>query len=84
MNLQHNDTVGTNNSTENNQPNNNLPLEHATEAPLSTQGSDEEIEEKLGGTTNLSLEQLKKEKDPGGFSSQGDSPTADDENSETV
>lgn len=32
--------------------------------PLSTQGDSEEKEEQLGGTTNLSLDQLKKEGDP--------------------
>lgn len=31
--------------------------------PLSTQGSDMEKEDQLGGTTNLSLDQLKKEGD---------------------
>jgi hypothetical protein len=34
-------------------------------APLSTQGSSEELEENLGGTTNLRLEDLKKEGDAG-------------------
>lgn len=33
--------------------------------PLTTQGTQEEIEENLGGTTNLSLDQLKKEGDAG-------------------
>lgn len=33
--------------------------------PLTTQGTPEEIEENLGGTTNLSLDQLKKEGDAG-------------------
>ena len=39
----------------------------ANEQPPSTQGSDEELEEDMSGTTNLTLEQLKKERDPGGF-----------------
>lgn len=34
--------------------------------PLTTQGSSEEREENLGGTTNLTLDQLKKEHDPEG------------------
>jgi hypothetical protein len=33
---------------------------------LTTQGDIEEIEENMGGTTNLSLDQLKKEHDPEG------------------
>lgn len=39
----------------------------ANQQPPSTQGSDEELEEDMSGTTNLTLEQLKKERDPGGF-----------------
>jgi hypothetical protein len=38
-----------------------------TEAPLTTQGDSEEMEENMGGTTNLSLDQLKKEGDPEGM-----------------
>ena len=38
-----------------------------TEPPLTTQGNIEEIEENMGGTTNLSLDQLKKEHDPEGM-----------------
>ena len=37
-----------------------------TGPPLTTQGNIEEIEENMGGTTNLSLDQLKKEHDPEG------------------
>ncbi|WP_407431386.1 hypothetical protein [Arcticibacter sp.] len=37
----------------------------ANQKPLTTQGTQEEIEENLGGTTNLSLDQLKKEGDAG-------------------
>ncbi|PRY50293.1 hypothetical protein B0I27_10914 [Arcticibacter pallidicorallinus] len=37
----------------------------ADSKPLTTQGTPEEIEENLGGTTNLSLDQLKKEGDAG-------------------
>ncbi|QJD96588.1 hypothetical protein HH214_12210 [Mucilaginibacter robiniae] len=36
-------------------------------APLTTQGSIEEVEEDFSGTTNLSLDQLKKERDPEGM-----------------
>jgi hypothetical protein len=39
----------------------------STEAPLTTQGTSEEIEENMGGSTNLSLDQLKKEGDPEGM-----------------
>jgi len=42
--------------------------------PPSTQGGDEDIEEDMSGTTNLTLEQLKKERDPGGFSLEGEEP----------
>jgi hypothetical protein len=42
--------------------------------PLTTQGSEEEIEENFSGSTNLTLEQLKKERDPGGFSQEGEDP----------
>lgn len=37
---------------------------HASGSTLTTQGSAAEVEENLGGTTNLSLDQLKQEKDP--------------------
>jgi hypothetical protein len=37
-----------------------------TGPPLSTQGDIAEVEENMGGTTNLSLDQLKKEHDPEG------------------
>jgi hypothetical protein len=40
--------------------------ESLNQAPLTTQGSDAEIEENMGGTTNLTLDQLKKERDPEG------------------
>jgi hypothetical protein len=40
----------------------------------STKGSVEDIEEDMSGTTNLTLEQLKKERDPGGFSLEGEEP----------
>ena len=40
--------------------------------PATTQGSEEEIEENLSGTTNLSLDQLKKERDPGGYPLEGE------------
>lgn len=43
---------------------------HPGEQPLTTQGSEEEIEENLGGTTNLSLDQLKAERDPEGTPNQ--------------
>jgi len=36
------------------------------EAPLTTQGDEKEIEENMGGTTNLTLDQLKQERDPEG------------------
>jgi len=39
--------------------------EQANSKPLTTQGTQEEIEENLGGTINLSLDQLKKEGDAG-------------------
>lgn len=42
--------------------------------PLTTQGSKEEIEENFSGSTNLTLEQLKKEKDPGGAKLEGEEP----------
>ena len=42
--------------------------------PLTTEGSKEEIEENLSGSTNLTLDQLKKERDPGGFSLEGEEP----------
>ena len=38
-----------------------------TGPPLTTQGDIEEVEENMGGTTNLSLDQLKKEHDPEGM-----------------
>lgn len=37
-----------------------------TQPPLTTQGNIGEIEEQMGGSTNLSLDQLKKEGDPEG------------------
>lgn len=42
--------------------------------PLTTQGSGEEIGENFSGSTNLTLEQLKKERDPGGFKLEGEEP----------
>ena len=42
------------------------------EEPPTTQGSEEEIEENLSGTTNLTIEQLKKEGDPGGFTDESE------------
>jgi hypothetical protein len=42
--------------------------------PLTTQGTEEEIGENFSGSTNLTLEQLKKERDPGGFSLEGEEP----------
>jgi hypothetical protein len=39
----------------------------STEAPLTTQGDSAEKEENMGGSTNLSLDQLKKEGDPDGM-----------------
>lgn len=39
----------------------------STEATLSTQGDNVEKEENMGGSTNLSLDQLKKESDPEGM-----------------
>jgi hypothetical protein len=38
-----------------------------SEQPLTTQGDISEVEENMGGTTNLSLDQLKKEGDPEGM-----------------
>ncbi len=38
-----------------------------TEAPLTIQGDSAEKEENMGGSTNLSLDQLKKEGDPEGM-----------------
>lgn len=46
----------------------------AHDRPLTTEGSQEEIEENLSGSTNLTLDQLKKERDPGGFSLEGEEP----------
>lgn len=40
--------------------------EHINQAPLTTQGDIGEIEENMGGTTNLTLDQLKQEHDPEG------------------
>lgn len=43
--------------------------EHAegtAQRPLTTQGDSAEMEENMGGTTNLSLDQLKREHDPEG------------------
>jgi hypothetical protein len=40
--------------------------EHINQAPLTTQGDISEIEENMGGTTNLTLDQLKQEHDPEG------------------
>lgn len=37
-----------------------------SEPPLTTQGDIAEIEENMGGTTNLTLDQLKHERDPEG------------------
>ncbi|MBS7564370.1 hypothetical protein KHS38_08120 [Mucilaginibacter sp. Bleaf8] len=37
-----------------------------TASPLTTQGDFNEVEENMGGTTNLTLDQLKKEGDPEG------------------
>ncbi len=39
---------------------------HSHEQPLTTQGDYNDVEEQMGGTTNLSLDQLKKEHDPEG------------------
>jgi hypothetical protein len=41
-----------------------------TDEPLTTQGSNEEIEESMSGTTNLTIEQLKREHNPGGYSAE--------------
>ena len=41
------------------------------ENPPTTQESEQEIEENLSGTTNLTIEQLKKEGDPGGYPDEG-------------
>ena len=38
-----------------------------TQPPLTTQGDIGEVEENMGGTTNLSLDQLKREGDPEGM-----------------
>jgi len=45
--------------------------ENTAGQPPSTQGNADEIEEDMSGTTNLTLEQLKKERDPGGFTAEG-------------
>ncbi|HUH32508.1 MAG TPA: hypothetical protein VLZ28_01065 [Daejeonella sp.] len=50
----------------------NQPNSQENDMPATTQGTEEEIEENLSGSTNLSLDQLKKEKDPGGHSLQGE------------
>ena len=42
-----------------------------TDEPVTTQGDDDELEENMSGTTNLTIEQLKKEGDPGGYSAEG-------------
>ncbi len=47
-------------------------LQPKTQEPLTIQNDDDEIEECLSGTTNLSLEQLKKEGDPEGFPERSD------------
>ena len=44
------------------------------ERPLTVQGSEEEIEENFSGSTNLTLDQLKKEGDPGGYGPEGPEP----------
>lgn len=41
-------------------------IQHISQRPLTTQGDDAELEENLGGTTNLTLDQLKQERDPEG------------------
>ena len=38
-----------------------------TQQPLTTQGNFDEMEENMGGTTNLTLDQLKQEGDPEGM-----------------
>lgn len=42
--------------------------------PLTTRGTPEEIDENLSGSTNLNLDQLRKEGDPGGASREGEEP----------
>lgn len=42
-------------------------MNNENQQPLSTQGSADEQEDQLGGTTNLSLEQLKEEGDTANF-----------------
>jgi hypothetical protein len=44
----------------------NAGAPHINQAPLTTQGDISEIEENMGGTTNLTLDQLKQEHDPEG------------------
>jgi len=41
--------------------------QHINQPPLTTQGNIQEIEENMGGTTNLTLDQLKQEHDPEGM-----------------
>lgn len=41
--------------------------QHINQPTLTTQGDIEEIEENMGGTTNLTLDQLKQEHDPEGM-----------------
>jgi hypothetical protein len=55
-------------ATELNNTNDNdaATTEHINQAPLTTQGDISEIEENMGGTTNLTLDQLKQEHDPEG------------------
>jgi hypothetical protein len=46
--------------------------------PLTTQGDKDELEENFSGSTNLSLDQLKKERDPGGYSPEGPEPETEE------
>jgi hypothetical protein len=57
---QHDETVNVNST---NDDSTTLPGENK---PLTTQGDINEVEEDFSGTTNLSLDQLKKERDPEG------------------
>ena len=45
-------------------------VSHINQPPLTTQGDIGEVEENMGGTTNLTLDQLKQEHDPEGMDGQ--------------
>jgi len=61
-----NEREQTENSDTENLDNGSADNQDSGQPSLSTQGDAEELEENMGGTTNLSLDQLKKEHDPEG------------------